>query len=303
MSNPSTILVTGASGHLGRLIVSEMLSANAEGGEGHNIIAASRDISKLNELGKLGAELRTLDLDSFELTKSAFQGVDVVVLVSTAEFQRRIVQHRTALRAAEATGVHHVLYTSFVNPRPENGLFHDHFFTEHDLVQSRLNWTILRNNSYAETLFLTLPKFIRGGIFPAVSLDGRKAYISRLDCASLTAAVALNAHLYNRQVIDVSADVAYSPQDVANIASKVLNHPLKVVPLPISEYIAKLRQDDIPEWWCNISGDIEYATANGAFAITNGGKFKKIVGRDPMSLEMFISNNKDFFLATEPLPP
>jgi len=301
MSSPTTILVTGSSGHLARLIVSELLSYKTEGGEGANIIAASRDVNDLEELATQGAETRRLDLDDYDLTRSAFQGVDVVVLVSTGVFTQRIFQHRNAIRAAESVGVKHLIYTSFVNPKPSEGLFNDHFFTENDLVSSQLKWTILRNNSYCETLFLTLPSFLKNGIYPSASGQGKKAFISRLDCAAVAASIAANPSLYEKRVIDVSGDEAFSAEEVASLASEVLDRQLVVKQQSITDYVRTLSDAKVPDWWCNVTPELEYATANGNLAILNGGLFKQIVGRAPISLRMFLQNNRDQFL-TEQIP-
>jgi NAD(P)H dehydrogenase (quinone) len=303
MAAPTTILVTGSSGHLGRLIVSELLSFNTEGGEGVNVIAASRDVAELNELAKQGAETRRLDLDDYDLTRTALQGVDVVVLVSTGVFTQRIFQHRNAIRAAESVGVRHLIYTSFVNPKPGEGLFNDHFFTEVDLASSSLKWTILRNNSYSETLFLTLPIFLKSGIFPTAAGQGKRSYISRLDCAALAASVAANPSAYERRVIDVSGDEAFSAEEVADLASRVTDKPMVIKQLSIPDYVRTISDAHVPDWWCNVAPELEYATGNGSLSILNGGLFKQIVGRAPISLHMFLQNNKDQFLSEQvPIP-
>jgi len=290
-----TILVTGASGHLGRLIVSELLASRAsEGGEGSlNVIAASRNVGMLGDLGKMGAELRRLDLDSFELTMSAFQGIDVVILVSTMELGKRILQHRTAIRAAEAAGVSHLVYTSFVNPRPQEGIFNDHFFTENDIVQARLKWTILRNNSYAETLLMPQnAHFIHSGSLPSTTKEGRRAYITRADCAAMAAHTALHSERYDHRVLDVAADHAASVEDLANIFSKHTGNAVKVDYVSLEEYTKRLELADTPMWWLSVAQDLESAAATGVLAITNGGTFKEVVGREPTPLQSFLEQNK-----------
>lgn len=283
--------MSGASGHLGRLIVSELLSSSGEGGEGFSVIAASRDISKLRDLALRGAELRLLDLDRFELSLSAFRGVDVLVLVSTNEFSKRILQHRTAIKAAEAAGVKHVIYTSYINPKPLEMLFNDHFVTETDLAVSGLKWTILRNNCYSETLLLTLKENLERGILPTASGNGRRSFICRLDCASFAAAIAKDSERYDHRVFDVSGDDSYSPYDIASIVYEVTESPLRVEQLGITDYLVSLANLKAPQWWIDIAPDLERATSSDALAITNGGNFKKVVGRDPISLHTFLQMN------------
>lgn len=293
---PRTILVTGASGHLGRLIVYELLSLrSSEGGEGRvNVVAASRNTSALGDMSKMGAELRLLDLDSFDLTREAFEGIDVVILVSTMDLQRRVFQHRTAIRAAEASGVSHLLYTSFVNPRPQEGIFNDHFFTEMDLAHARLRWTILRNNSYAETLLLPqYSQFIRDGVFPTTSeREGRRAYICRADCAAMAAHTAMNAERFDHRILDVAADQALSSEEIAMIFGKIAGTEVKTECVTQQEYTKRLEGAKTPDWWMPVAQDLEAVVGSGALAITNGGMFKEIVGRPPTSLEAFLQEHK-----------
>src|SRR5438477_5371929 len=93
-----TVLVTGASGHLGRRAVELLLEAG-----GATVVAASRHPDKLADLGRRGAAVRALDFDKPETLAEAFRGVDRVLLVSTDALDapgHRLAQHRAAIAAA-----------------------------------------------------------------------------------------------------------------------------------------------------------------------------------------------------------
>src|SRR5882672_414634 len=142
------LLVTGASGQLGRRVVELLLEAKP----GRPIIALSRQPRKLDDLARLGVEVRAADFDDPASLPTAFRGVGRALLVSTDAVGRRIAQHRAAIDAAARVGVAHLVYTSMPNPGPENEALvaRDHRETEAALVASPLGFTILRNNLYID---------------------------------------------------------------------------------------------------------------------------------------------------------
>lgn len=293
---PNTILVTGAAGHLGSSVIENLLRCKKEGGEGINVIAASRDLQKVEACQRLGAETRYLDLDSCDSVEKAFKGVDCVILISTVELGTRIEQHRCAIRAAEKMGVKRLIYTSFLSPKPGEGVFSDHFYTEADLVESKLKWTILRNTSYSETLFATLPSAVSTGVLYTASGDGKRTFMSREDCAILIANVAVHADRYENRILDVVGNKAYTADDIAAIASKVTNKQLNVKRVDDKKFMTEVKSA-APDWWSQIAVDFEQASRGGYLGITNN-CFKDIVGREPLSLEDFLERNRDSLLQT-----
>ncbi len=109
-----TLLVTGASGQLGRRVVELLLEAGAG-----TVVAATRDPAKLADLAARGAVVRRADFDDEASLVEAFQGVDRLLLISTDALDRpgrRLAQHEAAVRAAVSAGVGHIVYTSLTNP-------------------------------------------------------------------------------------------------------------------------------------------------------------------------------------------
>ncbi len=146
------LLVTGASGHLGKAVVAELRRLGAK-----NVIAATRTPGKNPELAALGVEEREADFDRPETLQTAFRGVERLLLVSTDSLHApglRVKQHRAAVQAREERRCRAHLYTSIPNARPTVGhsIPDDHFWTEAAIYESGLDWTILRNNLYAEVV-------------------------------------------------------------------------------------------------------------------------------------------------------
>ena len=104
----SRILVAGASGRLGQLVLDELLHAGVR-----DIIATTRTPEKLGAYAALGVDVRPGDFNDPETLKKAFQGADRLLLISTDDLfsGKRIQQHQNAIDAAKRAGVRHILYT------------------------------------------------------------------------------------------------------------------------------------------------------------------------------------------------
>jgi NAD(P)H dehydrogenase (quinone) len=184
-------LVTGASGHLGQLVISNLLETHKI--PASKIIATTRNPEKLADLAAKGVNVRAADFDDTANLAEAFKGATRLLLISTDVLDRpghRLVQHRNAIAAAEKAGVEHVLYTSLQKADTSAVSFApDHVGTEKALANSNLNgWTLLRNSWYFENLFYALPHAIKSGTWYTAAGEGKIAHIAREDLARAAAA-------------------------------------------------------------------------------------------------------------------
>src|SRR5215210_4656255 len=106
-----TIAVTGATGHLGRLVVDELLARGTGPGD---VVAIVRDPVRATDLADRGVQVRLGDYDRPDTLVPALAGVDTLLLVSGNEVGRRVAQHRAVVDAAVSTGVQRLAYTSIV---------------------------------------------------------------------------------------------------------------------------------------------------------------------------------------------
>jgi NAD(P)H dehydrogenase (quinone) len=144
------LLVTGATGQLGRAVLRHLLGA--ENVAPAELIAGSRDPSKLSDLSAKGIETRWVDFDDIKSLTVGFFGVDRLLIISTDDLAtpgKRLKQHQAAVSAAVNAGVKHLLYTSMPNPDKSLVTFApDHLGTEEVIKQSGIPYTILRNAWY-----------------------------------------------------------------------------------------------------------------------------------------------------------
>lgn len=154
-----SIAVTGASGHLGRLVVEQLLA------KGDKAIAIARTPDRVNDLAAKGAEVRQGDYEDPASLDKAFAGVDKVLLVSGSELGRRFAQHKNAIDAAKKAGVKLLVYTSVANAGTiaTTKLASEHQETEKYLRASGVPFSILRNSWYIENYTEQLPTTLKLG--------------------------------------------------------------------------------------------------------------------------------------------
>jgi len=187
---------------------------------------------KHQELASLGVEEREADFDGPETLQAAFRGVERLLLVSTDSLHApdvRIKQHRADVQAAVGAGVEHVVYTSLPNAHPTEGpsIPDDHFWTEVALFESGLNWTILRNNLYAEVILRYAQFALKAGKLVSATQSQGRSYVSREDCARTAAAALLNA--ISKAICDVTGPASITHDEIASIISRLSGKSIRHV--------------------------------------------------------------------------
>jgi len=241
-----TVLITGASGRLGRTVV-----AMAAEKEGVAVIAASRSPEKLKDLEGGNVFLRHVDFDKPEGLAEAFAGVNRLLLISTDELHepgKRIAQHKAAIQAAREAGVEHIIYTSMPAPNSAQKIpfSPDHSATERAVRESGMSHTIMRVAWYAENLIELgiLPLAISTGRWLTSAGDGAIAYVTRLDVARAACAALVDRNTANR-TLDITGPRAMTVVEMAATVGQVLQRQLEVVPMGDEELMAKLLEAKI----------------------------------------------------------
>jgi NAD(P)H dehydrogenase (quinone) len=294
LNRKATLLVTGASGQLGRRVV-ELLLENHEG----KIIAATRTPEKLAGFKHRGVIVRHADFEDQVSLELAFEGVDRLLLISTDAVDvpgRRLTQHRNAVQAAEPAGVRHLVYTSIMNPGPDSpaSVAPDHRGTEEALAATSMDWTVLRENIYTDVLLVSLGQAVQMGKLLNASGGGKAAYITREDCAR-AAAAALASSFEGRQILDITGPQAVSQYDVAAILSQITGQAITYVPLELETLIQNMVTGGLPRTVAENFASFDAAIARDKFS-TVSGTVADLTGREPISVADFLSAQRDVLL-------
>jgi NAD(P)H dehydrogenase (quinone) len=289
----STLLVTGAAGHLGRRVIAHLLESQQV--SPGRIVAATRNPDKLADLAAQGIDVRRLDFDDPSTLASAFAGVDRMLLISTDALDRpgrRLEQHQAAVEGARKAGMKHVVYTSMPNPESSLVLFApDHLGTEQALDASGLGWTILRNNWYMENLLhMVLPSALATGQWHTSAGEGRVGYVAREDCARVAAAV-LASEENGSPRYDVTGPEAFSPEQVAAAVRAATGRPLAVVPVSDGQLEQGLAAAGVPAFLTPLLVSFDANIREGQLDVVSG-TVEKITGKAPQTFKAFLEENK-----------
>ena len=175
------IVVTGASGQLGRLVIAALL----EKIPAPQIVAAVRNPASVQDLAARGVVVREADYNRPETLETAFRGADKLLLISSSELGGRVPQHRAVIDAAKAAGVRLLAYTSILRADVSPlGLAAEHRETENYLRASGLPFVLLRNGWYSENYTASVPVALEHGVVLGSAGNGRISSAARADYAA-----------------------------------------------------------------------------------------------------------------------
>lgn len=270
-----SIVVTGATGHLGRLVVTHLL---ADGVPADRIVAAGRRTETLADLAERGVRVATLDYGQPDTIAAALEGAETVLLVSGSEVGRRVDQHRAVIDAAKVAGVRRLVYTSA--PHADTSplvLAPEHKATEEILRASGLTFTILRNGWYTENYLGDVQQARETGEIVGAYGDGRVASAPRDDFAA-AAAVVLRTEGHDDAVYELSGDEAWGFDELAAAASQVLGRPVAYRAVSSEQRAADLAAAGLDEGTVGFVVALEENTRDGLLAETPG-DLSRLIGR------------------------
>ncbi|MDQ1056175.1 NAD(P)H dehydrogenase (quinone) [Arthrobacter globiformis] len=262
-----TIVITGATGQLGRLVVEELLES---GLPAEQIVAAGRTVDRIADLSQRGVQVRSIDYSQPESLRQAFAGADKVLLVSGSEVGQRIEQHRNAIEAARDADVGLIAYTSVANAdTTAMKLADEHIATEGILRDSGVPFVLLRNGWYLENYTGQLPVQVQHGAVLGSAGDGRVSAAARADYAAAAAAVLLRDD-QGGKVYELGGDDAFTLSELAGEVSAASGTPVTYNDLPAEKYTQVLVEAGLPEPYAAILADSDLGIARGDLLVTSG---------------------------------
>ncbi|SEO03861.1 NAD(P)H dehydrogenase (quinone) [Duganella sp. CF517] len=273
------IIVTGATGQLGRLVIASLLKTTPPA----QIVAAVRDVAKAADLAAQGVQVRHADYNDPASLDSAFAGATKVLLISSSEVGRRVPQHRAVVDAAARAKVGLFAYTSVLRADSSQlGLAGEHRETEALIRASGLAYSLLRNGWYVENYTAGLGGALAHGALAGAAGEGRIAAAARADYADAAAAVLSGAGPVE-QVYELAGDTAFT---LAELAAELSRQSGKQVPfhnLPQHEYREMLIGVGLPAPVADLIADSDAAAAKGALD-DSGRALSKLIGRPTITL-------------------
>jgi NAD(P)H dehydrogenase (quinone) len=268
------IVVTGASGQLGRLVIEALLQKVPAG----EIVAAVRHPEKVADLATRGVQVRLADYDQPASLAAAFKGGDKLLLISASEVGRRVPQHRAVIDAAKAAGVGLLAYTSILHadtsPLP---LAAEHKETEALIRASGLPAVILRNSWYTENYLAGIPTALQYGVVLGSAGDGRIASAARADYAAAAAAV-LTLDEQAGHIYELAGDESYTLGELAAEIAQQSGKAVAYQNLPESEFKAALLGAGLPEGLATLLAESDVGASKGGL-FDDSRQLSRLIGR------------------------
>lgn len=273
------IVVTGANGQLGQLVIQSLLRSVPAS----QIVAAVRQPSKAAGLAALGVQVREADYNRPETLDAAFAGVDKVLLISSSEVGQRQPQHQNVIDAAARAGVKLLAYTSLLKADTSPlGLAAEHLATERALKASGLPHVLLRNGWYTENYLASVPAALAHGALIGSAGEGRIASAARADYADAAAAV-LTLPDQAGKVYELAGDSAYTLAELAAELSQASGKTVPYVNLPEADFKGALLQAGLPEPIAELLANSDTGAAQGGL-YDGSGQLGRLIGRPTATL-------------------
>jgi len=276
----SMIVITGATGQLGRLVIASLLKRVPAS----SLVAAVRNVEKAKDIAELGVQVRQADYNQPASWRTALQGASKLLLISSSEIGQRTQQHKPVIDAAKLAGVELLAYTSVLHAdTSELGLAKEHRETEATLQSSGLPYVLLRNGWYTENYTAGIPTALSLGSLYGCAGDGRISSATRADYAE-AAAVALTSDNQAGKIYELAGDTSYTLSEFAAEVSDQSGKTINYVNLPEAEYKSLLLDAGLPEFLAELLADSDTAASKGSL-FDDGKQLSKLIARPTTALD------------------
>ena len=278
-----SIVITGATGQLGRLVVEQLLESGVPAGE---IVATGRAVEKIKDLAERGVRVQAVDFADPAALRAVLSAGDRVLLVSGME--DRVALHGNVIDAAAAAGVALLAYTSIVNADTATiGLAADHQATERLLRTSGVPFVLLRNSWYYENYTAQLPAYLAQGAVYGSAGEGRVSAGSRADYAAAAVRV-LTTDGHAGQAYELGGDEPFTLAQLAAEVSAQSGQQVRYVNLPEPEFAQALAAHGVPAPMADMLAEVDVAIADGAL-YTGSGDLSRLIGRPATTLSAAVA--------------
>jgi uncharacterized protein YbjT (DUF2867 family) len=281
----TTVLVTGATG-----TVSTALLAELKGKPGIHIRALVHNAGKAAALVEEGYEVVVGDLEEPDSLDEAFEGVDILFLLTPASALEPSMGSN-AVNAARKAKVKHIVRNSAIKAAHDapnrNGRMHA--LVEDAVMASGIPWTILRPHYYMQNLLSSARSVASDGMLymnmgeaPVGMIDGR-------DVGTLAARVIEEPGPHAGKVYNPTGPKPITMKEAAEILGRVLGKPVQYVALPQEAAREAMLGFGLSPWFVGNVVDYGrvYSEGWGDFATRD---FNSITGREARSFQQFATD-------------
>jgi len=282
------LIVTGANGTLGKLIVERLLARAPASSIGLSV----REPDQARGFADRGVRVRRGDFEDAASLAHAFEGVaDILIISAAAIGEVALRRHRTAIEAAKSAGAKRIVYTSHMGARSDSAFppMRSHIASEQLLQASGVPFVSLRNGFYASTPVRLLGPALATGklIAPA---DGPVSWTTHHDLADAAAIALTDREAFHGISPPLTAGTAHDLGDVARIASEVTGKPIERVVVSEHEYRDAMLANNLPPPQIDMLVGMFAAARRGDFAGIDP-TLARLIGRAPQTIGDLVTSS------------
>ncbi len=268
------ILITGATGKLGRHVIAGLL----EKVPARELAVAVRSPDKAADLAARGVSVRQADYLKPATMDAALAGADKVLLISSSELGDRATQHKAVVDAARKHKVGLLAYTSILHADTSKvGLAADHKSTEAYIRAADVPFVFLRNGWYLENYTEHLAPVLQHGAVLGAAGQGRVAAAARADYAAAAVAV-LTGTGHAGKTYELAGDVAFTMAELAAEIARQAGKPVVYSDMPAAAYSGALQGAGLPAAYAELLADSDLGIARGELD-DRSGDLHRLIGR------------------------
>jgi uncharacterized protein YbjT (DUF2867 family) len=286
------ILITGASGNVGKEVLNQVAQIGAK--RGIKIRAACQSLNKATV--PAGVEAVAVDYNQPETLEAALKGVDRVFLVGPPNSQLSALERKAADVIADS-GIQVLVKLSAMGGRDAT-FTRQHAESEDYIKSTGVPYTFLRPNEFMQNaiIYNAMPITTQSAFYGSEG-DGRVSQIDLRDVAAV-AVKALTEDGHAGKVYTLTGPEALTKTQVAEILSDVLGRKIQFVNLPPVQLKPALLSAGVPEWNADAIIDLQRLYREGkAAAVTQD--VEQLLGRKPTSFAQFLPDYRYAFEVRE----
>jgi len=279
------IVVTGASGQLGHLVIKSLLTKVSAS----EIVAAVRNPERATDLSALGIHIRQANYNNPASLDAAFSGAEKVLLISSSEVGQRVVQHKNAIDAAKRAGVTLLAYTSLLHADTSPlALAQEHQATESYIRSVGIPFVLLRNGWYTENYLASVQPALQHGAYIGSAGSGRISSAARKDYAEAAAAVLTEPDQAGK-IYELAGDESYTLSEFAAELSRQSGKAIPYVNLSEADFKDALANAGLPEPLAGVLADSDVGASKGAL-YDGQRQLSTLIGHPTASLSSLIKS-------------
>jgi uncharacterized protein YbjT (DUF2867 family) len=274
------ILITGASGTVGRAVLAEVTRS----GRAHRAMYRSKeDAAKAPS----GTETVIADFADRASLAQAFRGIDGVYLVCSP-IRELVALESNAIEACEASGVQRVVLNSALGAGDYDKSFPSwHRQVEDKLKATHLKYCILRPNSFLQNIVAFYAPTIRSqGAFYSSMGSARTSYLDVRDIA-VVVAKALKGGEHDGKTYELNGPEALTCADIAERIARIAGVPARYVDIPMDAQRKAMLDQGMPEWQVTALLDLQQYYVGGKGGAIDG-VLERLLGKPPITIDGFL---------------